>query len=197
VAVSRPVERTSLAVSSAGERLELAWEAEGRFAAVWTAALLAGPRLEVVLGGSGLQLVTTEQWAVTVASPLQFEAPPSPGTRAVLEEQMENCRQLLELEPGSKWPLLTQARLMRSLDLVRHRSAILAAYAALEVADPLRRGRYTDLAAGLAVETALLAADTEGTDCLDLTGLGVAVPAAVVKDYRQYLARFREVKHLA
>ena len=30
-------------------------------------------------------------------------------TRSVLEEQLENCKQLLDLEPDSKWPLLTQA----------------------------------------------------------------------------------------
>ena len=29
-------------------------------------------------------------------------------TRSVLEDQLENCKQLLDLEPDSKWPLLTQ-----------------------------------------------------------------------------------------
>lgn len=37
-------------------------------------------------------------------------------TRSVLEEQLENCKQLLDLEPDSKWPLLTQVIFARQGD---------------------------------------------------------------------------------
>ena len=37
-------------------------------------------------------------------------------TRSVLEDQLENCKQLLDLEPDSKWPLLTQVILAHTGD---------------------------------------------------------------------------------
>ena len=42
-------------------------------------------------------------------------------TRSVLEEQLENCKQLLDLEPDSKWPLLTQVILASQGEFCSHR----------------------------------------------------------------------------
>ena len=66
------------------------------------------------------------------------------GTEELLVEEMDNCRQLLELEPDSKWTLLTLALIAQSVDPVKHYQEIVTIYDRLTKVDPKRRNYYLD-----------------------------------------------------
>ena len=80
-----------------------------------------------------------------------------PGLGALLAREAAACEELLELESskgegaaGTKWPLLTLARLRRALGGEEEE-----AWAKLAAADPMRAGYYRSVAAG-----------EPGTECL-------------------------------
>jgi geranylgeranyl transferase type-2 subunit alpha len=77
----------------------------------------------------------------------------------VLASQAEMCRDLLEMEPGAKWPLLTLTRLQELQAQVggggggggaAAAAEVQAAYEELAAVDPMRAGFYKDAAAGKA-----------------------------------------------
>ena len=44
----------------------------------------------------------------------------SAAQNVILTSEMESCQQLLELEPGNKWTLLTLIHIMRALEPLGH-----------------------------------------------------------------------------
>ncbi|XP_069698729.1 geranylgeranyl transferase type-2 subunit alpha isoform X2 [Periplaneta americana] len=85
----------------------------------------------------------------------QFGAGLSEGITSVLQDELESCEQLLELEPDSKWTLLTAVLLMQAVDRHRYREDTFAKLSQLEQVDPLRRGYYRDLRSRYEMEYAL------------------------------------------
>jgi len=68
----------------------------------------------------------------------------SAAQNVILTSEMESCQQLLELEPGNKWTLLTLIHIMRALEPLGHQDSILSNLEELISVDPLRRGFYCD-----------------------------------------------------
>ncbi|XP_064359410.1 geranylgeranyl transferase type-2 subunit alpha [Dromaius novaehollandiae] len=81
---------------------------------------------------------------------------------AVLQEQVETCRELLELEPRSRGPLLTLALLLCCLDPASHEAEALRCLRALLEADPLRGGFVRDLGSRAAAAAGILRLEGEG-----------------------------------
>ena len=192
VAASAPVPRTKLLVTVEGGAVE--WEAGPSWRAEWRSQKLqAGIRtsLTVTCLGEELQMEVGEgrqQVLASGAANIQFQPRPDSETAAVLETELDNCSQLLELEPESKWTLAMKALLLRALDPHRHNTEILGLYAQLQQVDCLRARYYEDMKAKLIIETALESA--QNFDCLDLSSHKLSR-----KYHKQYLNLFREVKY--
>jgi len=195
VATSQKIEAKDLATWVGGQQQTLEWEAPSRFSNLWKTKLPPGSHFEAAVGLDGQRLGLETTVARQVKSTLfEFDvAPSSKVTRSVLEEQLENCKQLLDLEPDSKWPLLTQARLMECLDKEGNHNDILATYSTLQTVDPLRRAYYRDMSSNLVIEKALKTASD--FSCLDLTNVGLDVTKEQAKRYNQYLAAFETVRY--
>jgi len=65
-------------------------------------------------------------------------------TDQLLVDEMDNCRQLLELEPDSKWTMLTLALIAQSVDPHKHYEEIVAIYDNLTKIDAKRKNYYKD-----------------------------------------------------
>ena len=61
------------------------------------------------MGGSVVDEVRVEDGDYVSKEVTSPQATLDDATRQLLVEEMDNCRQLLELEPDSKWPMLTLA----------------------------------------------------------------------------------------
>lgn len=86
-------------------------------------------------------------------------------TAQVLETELNNCDELLELEPDSKWTLYTKVLLMKTLDPSKYHDAIIEGFEKLIEIDPKRRGYYNDQKSKILVEKEL---SKRNFDCLDL-----------------------------
>ncbi|XP_071450724.1 geranylgeranyl transferase type-2 subunit alpha isoform X2 [Hetaerina americana] len=98
---------------------------------------------------------------------------------SLLEDQLELCRLLLDLEPDSKWTLLTSVQLLRTLkkrdwgpnkDL--YHTKMIEYLLKLKKIDPLRSGFYSDLYSDCVLDAAL---DSERvkSSFLDLSSLSL------------------------
>lgn len=65
--------------------------------------------------------------------------------KSQLKEQMENYKQLSEMEPNNKWSLLTGIYLMKNYDLKEYNAKIVEDLSALIKVDPLRSNYYNDM----------------------------------------------------
>lgn len=72
-----------------------------------------------------------------------------------LKNQLESCKQLLELEPDSKWTLLTTALLMRAIDRTKFHEKSIEYLTKLQTIDSMRKGYYEDLASKWSIEKCL------------------------------------------
>ncbi|XP_063244922.1 geranylgeranyl transferase type-2 subunit alpha [Bacillus rossius redtenbacheri] len=126
-------------------------------------------------GSDVVQVLTLapDDAGLAAARPLQFGAQFGLAVTSVLEEQLASCTQLLELEPDSKWTLLTSVLLMQAIDRNRyHEDTMKNLYLLLKV-DPLRSGYYRDLRSRYEMEYALDAAAASGKSELRVSGSGL------------------------
>lgn len=108
-----------------------------------------------------------------------------------LKNQLESCNQLLELEPDSKWTLLTASLLMRSIDRSQYHDKTLEYLRKLQKVDSLRAGYYKDLACRWAIESKLKQwTDSEEflTEKIDLSNLELTTFY-----YQQFFAVAKEI----
>jgi len=192
VATSAPVPLAKLLVTVEGVAVE--WEAGPSWRVEWRSQeLQAGIKtsLTVTCLGEELRMELGEgrqQVLASGAANIQFQPRPGSDTASVLETELDNCSQLLELEPESKWTLAMKALLLRALDPHRHNMEILDLYAQLQQVDCLRARYYEDMKAKLIIENAL--ESSQNFDCLDLSSHKLSRTY-----HKQYLNLFREVKY--
>lgn len=74
-----------------------------------------------------------------------FSCELSAARTSVLQEELEACQQLHNLEPDNKWPLLTCVLLMRALDGQKFQVQIEDFLSELCRVDPMRQNYYMDL----------------------------------------------------
>jgi len=193
VATSKEVSSDEMRVRI-GDSETVTWRPGPRFRSEWVCDDAgAGQAAVVSLGQETLELVTSGERRVVTGSglrDLKFTPAPSEATRTVFLEELDNCNQLIELEPDSKWPLYTRAMIMRSLDSEEYSQDILDTLIRLVEVDPMRRGYYTDLRDKIIIEKLLeKAAASRDFESIDLS------PHKLSKIfYRQYLNIFKEIK---
>nr|CAD7444788.1 unnamed protein product [Timema bartmani] len=169
---------TSLDLVVGGTSVPGSWRSSNGYkhSHVWVSfhALLFSPSVELFQGDSGsipvqvhlnkggemVHSLTTSRGEdgssrVLVGERPQFGAQFSVATMSVLQEQLKSCSQLLELEPGSKWTLLTSVLLMQAIDRHRYKMETMRNLEELLQVDPLRSGYYRDLESRYVVEYAL------------------------------------------
>lgn len=67
----------------------------------------------------------------------------------IITKEQDMCKEILDLEPGAKWPLLTLTRLTEmAFELGKGKGKGKELYEKLMVVDPLRKGYYRDAAIG-------------------------------------------------
>ena len=119
---------------------------------------------------------------------INFNPKPSEATARVLEEELENCNQLIELEPDSKWPNYTKAMIMKTLDCKKYLKEIIQTLERLESIDKMRRNYYQDQKSKLIIETML--ENCNNFDSIDFSGHTLSTIY-----HQQYLNFFQEVKY--
>lgn len=67
------------------------------------------------------------------------------GFLSVLNDELESCQQLRDLEPNNKWVILQVCELLRRIDSLGNKKEILQLVSQLTKVDPLRRGYYAYL----------------------------------------------------
>ncbi|XP_069817775.1 geranylgeranyl transferase type-2 subunit alpha isoform X2 [Dendropsophus ebraccatus] len=80
----------------------------------------------------------------------------SEGKSNVLQQELQSCKELQELEPENKWCLLTIILLMRALDPLLYENESLRYFDTLKIVDPMRCGYYDDLRSKFQMENGIL-----------------------------------------
>ena len=191
LATTRPVSLAQIKVRLEPETSSVTWtEGEDRFRTEWVGQVVSPPtRLVVELNDQTLTLdISAESKAVLgrEMENISFNPRASEATEKVLLEELENCNQLIELEPDSKWPIYTKAMIMKTLDCKKYFNQILDTFSKLESIDSLRKNYYQDQKSKLTIETLL--ENSENFDSIDLSGHKLSKIY-----YKQYLNFFKEV----
>ncbi|XP_057371450.1 geranylgeranyl transferase type-2 subunit alpha-like [Daphnia carinata] len=71
---------------------------------------------------------------------------------SVLNNELESCQQLRDLEPNNKWVILQVCELLRRINSVENEKEILQLVSQLTKVDPLRRGYYAYFGSKIAEE---------------------------------------------
>ncbi|XP_028041725.1 geranylgeranyl transferase type-2 subunit alpha [Bombyx mandarina] len=94
---------------------------------------------------------------------IKFERNYSEAVIEELKDQLESCRQLLNLEPDSKWTMLTTTIFLHCIDAKAYHTESIQNLQKLKVIDKLRAGYYDDLIAKWCIEKQLCS-DYENAD---------------------------------
>lgn len=105
----------------------------------------------------------------------QFSAGFSEGITSVLQDELDSCMKLLDLEPDSKWTLLTSVLLMQAIDRQKYQDDTFSKLSQLIHVDPHRSGYFRDLWSRYKMEYAIdkYSESERNIDlsCLNLTSL--------------------------
>ncbi len=93
-------------------------------------------------------------------------------TKAVLEKDLQNCRDLLELEPDSKWTRLSMTLILKALDQKANTKEIEENIRKLREGDPIRKNFYDDWLSRESASKAMKAIVPQGS-CDSLKDLGL------------------------
>ena len=192
VATSRPVSLKQIKVRLEPESCSVSWsEGQGRFRTEWVGEVATQASLVMVeLNEEALTLdLSAGSDEAVLGSEMKnicFNPRPSEATEKVLLEELENCSQLIELEPHSKWPNYTKAMIMKTLDCKKYFKEIIDTLDKLESIDSMRKNYYRDQKSKLTIETML--ENSENFDSIDLSGQKLSRIY-----YQQYLNCFKEV----
>ncbi|XP_072936684.1 geranylgeranyl transferase type-2 subunit alpha [Epargyreus clarus] len=89
-------------------------------------------------------------------SEISFQNKYSQPVLLELKDQLDSCRQLLQLEPDNKWTLLTTTVILYCIDAKLYHKEILANLHSLKTIDKLRTGYYDDLISKWCLEEQLM-----------------------------------------
>eukprot|EP00058_Branchiostoma_floridae_P021958 XP_002607448.1 hypothetical protein BRAFLDRAFT_276668 [Branchiostoma floridae] len=101
-----------------------------------------------------------------------FRSELSVAKSSVLQQELESCQQLHELEPDNKWAILSVVLLMRAIDPITYQEQTLQYVDKLTSLDSYRRNYYSDLSSRFLIENTVMQSE-EGTNKLDLSGKGL------------------------
>ncbi|XP_023241630.1 geranylgeranyl transferase type-2 subunit alpha-like, partial [Centruroides sculpturatus] len=91
----------------------------------------------------------------------------SASTTSVLEQELESCKQLQDLEPNNKWILFTIVLLMRALKNEQYNKLILECLDQLTEVDPKRKNYFYDLKSRFIIQNAI--EEAEGNNEINLS----------------------------
>ncbi|XP_066584972.1 geranylgeranyl transferase type-2 subunit alpha-like [Prorops nasuta] len=118
----------------------------------------------------------TNQWVYKT----DYNLSNSEYNKDTLIEQLENYKQLAEMEPNNKWAILTKILLMRKIDFIKFYEIILRALDSLSKIDALRCNYYKDLRSKYVIQYVLhniwkMENDNEMKLIIDLSNLNLTM----------------------
>jgi geranylgeranyl transferase type-2 subunit alpha len=128
----------------------------GKFDTLWI-----GDLCQINVGSSLIKLELANSQSITLFANginMQFAAKNQimdAETFQVLEQELQNCNELLELEPDSKWTLYTKVLIMKTMDGDKYHGDIVSGFELLCQIDSKRRGYYQDQRSKAIVEQTL------------------------------------------
>ncbi|XP_077982832.1 geranylgeranyl transferase type-2 subunit alpha-like [Glandiceps talaboti] len=109
----------------------------------------------------------------TVTPQTVFTSEMSAETSTVLQNELESCQQLQELEPENKWCLLTILFLMRALNPLKYEQLTLEYLDLLKKVDSYRMKYYNDLRSKFVIENTISRIATSDVTSIDLSNKGL------------------------
>jgi len=145
-----------LEVKVAGENFPTTWKSTSgqQYSHVWFSSvsrdLFAGNKkpsvvVSLLSGTSLVHCMSLNEGKLQASIKPQFSAGFSKGITSVLQDELDSCLQLLDLEPDSKWTLLTCVLLMQAIDRHKYQEDTFAKLNQLIEVDCHRSGYYKDL----------------------------------------------------
>jgi len=189
---TKPVKRCDILVMLEESEVELDLRGEEEHTnTLWTSKVTwsSGSQVKIMLGEEtscfkvegSRQLVPGPGWKTTEN---RFVNLPTEKTSEVLKQALDNCNQLLELEPDSKWTLYTRVLILLAIDSQANHKDIVGDLATLGTIDSMRKNFYSDLGQRLQLEYRI---EKGSTPLLQST-------QSAVQYHKQYLPAFSNLK---
>eukprot|EP00088_Acartia_fossae_P006993 TRINITY_DN1323_c0_g1_i13.p1 TRINITY_DN1323_c0_g1~~TRINITY_DN1323_c0_g1_i13.p1 ORF type:complete len:466 (+),score=75.15 TRINITY_DN1323_c0_g1_i13:41-1399(+) len=155
LSLTKPVQNSQIVLKLHGEAKESIWTGvDDRFDSLWVTRISrpSEGKIQVSLEDQEVtlslekdkeeSLVKGDGWKSLTN---RFVNPPNQKTKEVLKQALENCSQLLELEPDSKWTLYTKALILLALESQTNHQEVLSCLEKLKMLDTARANYYSDV----------------------------------------------------